>query len=140
MITEENISFDRGFDTGFKARTSNLDLTREQIDLLKCEFCDDHLKRRFLEMKENFFKIFSNYLKFSKPIKTKDMSVITRLVEETGNAQKLFLHYKELLEKLITHRVKLKLNTNNRYIPVNTYITISDQNSRFRRKRKERIF
>jgi hypothetical protein len=79
-------------------------ISPEQFELLKCEFCDDHIKRRFIEMKDTFFKIFKNYIKFIKLIKNKDDQMLKKLIEETGNAQKEYINNKNLLDKLISFR------------------------------------
>lgn len=84
------------------------EVTKEQFDLIKCEFCDDHIKRRFLEMKELFYKMFKLFMKFSKLIKNKDMPNIQKLIEDIGNAQKDFITYRNIVEKLIIIRTKIK--------------------------------
>lgn len=83
---------------------SIIDLNKDQIDLLKCEFCDNHIVRRFLEMKETFYKIFKNYIKFVKLIKTKDEIHLKKLLEETEILQKEFIYLRNYVEKLITLR------------------------------------
>ncbi len=80
-------------------------ITKDQFDVLKCEFCDDHIKRRFIEMKDTFFKIFKNYIKFIKLIKNKDEIILKKIIEDTGNAQKEFINNRALLEKLIAFRI-----------------------------------
>ena len=86
------------------------EITRDQFVLIKCELCDDHIKRRYLEMKEHFFKIFKNYIKLLKLIKNKDEINIKKTVDEIKSSQKDFLTYRTLIEKLVLFR---KISRNN---------------------------
>jgi hypothetical protein len=79
-------------------------ITKEQFDLLKCEFCDEHIKRRFIELKETFFRIFKNFIKLIKLIKNKDDLSLRKIIEDTGHAQREFINSKNLLEKFIILR------------------------------------
>jgi hypothetical protein len=111
----------RKYSAGGGSQTNNgpFDITKEHFDLLKCEFCDDHIKRRFLETKEIFYKIFKNFIKFIKLIKNKEIHALQKLIEETGAAQNEFINYRNFVEKILFLRLKLKtLEFNPRILPV----------------------
>jgi hypothetical protein len=111
--------------TSFSFSTGNPNFTRESIilnkeqyELLKCEFCDDHIKRRYIDMKEQFYKIFKNYIKLIKFIKNKDEASLKKSIDEIGSAQKELIHTRNFLEKLILLKKNLKL-TNMKYTNLN---------------------
>lgn len=102
--------------TFFSVSSGNFNLTRdsiiinkEQYELLKCEFCDDHIKRRYIDMKEQFYKIFKNYIKLIKFIKNKDETNLKKSIDEIGVAQKELIQTKSFLEKFVNLRKKMKL-------------------------------
>ena len=104
--------------TFFSVSSGNLNLTRdsiiinkEQYELLKCEFCDDHIKRRYIDMKEQFYKIFKNYIKLIKFIKNKDETNLKKSIDEIGVAQKELIQTKSFLEKFVNTRKKMKLKS-----------------------------
>jgi hypothetical protein len=86
-------------------------LTAEQIELFNCELCDDHLKKKFLEVKENFFKIFKFYVRLIRFIKNKEEN-LKKYIEDIGPAQKEFIHSRNLLHKLINLRQLENLKKN----------------------------
>ncbi len=95
-------------NTKINLTRESITLSRDQYDLIKCEFCDDHIKKRFIEMKELFFKFFKNYIKIIKLIKNKDEVNLKKTIEEIGVSQKEFLLHKNLIEKLIVLRKSSK--------------------------------
>jgi len=104
--------------TFFSVSSGNFNLTRdsiiinkEQYELLKCEFCDDHIKRRYIDMKEQFYKIFKNYIKLIKFIKNKDETNLKKSIDEIGVAQKELIQTKSFLEKFVNTRKKMKLKS-----------------------------
>ncbi len=106
-------------NTNFTKQNSSLsiqDISKIEYDLLKCEFCDEHIKRRFLELKEIFFKIYKNFIKIIKLIKIKDEVSLKKIVDETGVAQKEFLKYKQFVEKLIILKRNSILSEANKYV------------------------
>ena len=41
-------------------------LDNEEIDLLKCVFCDDYIKRKFLDLREAIFRVYKNFVNLNK--------------------------------------------------------------------------
>ncbi len=70
-------------------------------ELFKCEICDEHLRRRFAEMKETFFKIFKNINKLIKYIRSKDELTIKKTIEDLTETEKEFIYQMQLMKKLI---------------------------------------
>lgn len=86
--------------------------TLDNFDLLRCEICDDHLKKRYLDMKEQLFKIFKIYLKIQKFIKNKDEVNLKKCIDEIGYSQKDFIQHRLLLDKLILIKKQIINNPN----------------------------
>ena len=107
----QNLNF-----TKQNSSTLGQEISKIEYDLLKCEFCDEHIKRRFLELKEIFFKIYKNFIKVIKLIKIKDEVSLKKIVDETGVAQKEFLKYKQFVEKLIILKRNSRLSDANKYV------------------------
>jgi len=99
-----------------KPNSNPYEISKNEYELLKCEFCDEHLKRRYLELKEIFYKIYKNFIKIIKLIKIKDEINLKKIIEDTGLAQKEFLKYKHLVEKLIAIRKNSHSSDANKYV------------------------
>jgi hypothetical protein len=97
-----NYNFD-GMSVFSNSKSENEMLTAEQIELFNCELCDDHLKKKFLDVKENFFKIFKFYVRLIRFIKNKEENM-KKYIEDIGQAQKEFISTRNLLQKLINIR------------------------------------
>jgi hypothetical protein len=76
-------------------------LTRDQLELFNCEISDEYLKRRFIDIKEIYYKIFKSFTKFIKLIKAKDEMSIKKAFDELTVNQKEFLNLLSLLRKIV---------------------------------------
>ena len=70
-------------------------------ELFKCEICDEHLRKRLIEMKETFFRIFKNFNKIIKYIRGKDELTIKKTVDDLAETEREFIDQVNLLKKLI---------------------------------------
>ncbi len=110
-------------------------INKQEFDLFKCEVCDDHLKRRFFELKEMFYKIYKNYIKIFKLVKNKDEISLKKIIEEIGITQKDYIKYRNLVEKLVYIR-KISNNSEcNKHVNLFHILDILPR----RRQRKNRI-
>jgi len=80
-------------------------INKEQFEVLKCDFCDDHIKRRFLDMKDLFYRIFKNFTRLVKLFRNKDEALLRKLLEDVAYGQKEFLRNHSLMEKMISIRI-----------------------------------
>jgi hypothetical protein len=76
-------------------------LTRDQTEMLNCEISDEYLKRRFIDIKEIYYKIFKAFTKFVKLIKTKDEINIKRTYEELATNEREFVNLLSFLRKVV---------------------------------------
>jgi hypothetical protein len=85
-------------------------LPKEIMLLLNCEVCDEYIKRKYLDLKELYYKIFKAYTKFIKFIKTKEEGLIKKSFEELSLNQKEFINLFALLKKLVNYKLTNTVN------------------------------
>jgi hypothetical protein len=114
------------------------EISKNEYEFLKCEFCDEHIKRRYLELKDIFYKIYKNFIKIIKLIKIKDEINLRKIIDDTGLAQKEYLKYKHFVEKLIILKKNNFSPDANKYVSAFLIHTL-DYFREFGRKRKKRF-
>ena len=70
-------------------------------NLIKYEFSDENIKSMFIELRDKYFKLFKDYIKFIKVIKNKDEKNIGENLKQLNELNSEILVYKGLLEKII---------------------------------------
>lgn len=90
-------------------------LRKEEADILKCEFCDEHLKRKYIELKEILFRLFKNSIKLIKLIRGKEIRKIKEFVLEISQAQADFIVMRKFMEKVIKFRKSMKFSSKNEF-------------------------
>ena len=76
--------------------------------------------------------IHKNFIKIIKLIKIKDEINLKKIIEDTGLAQKEFLKYKHLVEKLITIRKNTHFSDANKYVIKYFVLILIDYFRKFR--------
>ncbi len=85
------------------------ELKQEEIELLRCEFCDDHIRKRFSELKEYLFKIYKLFIQINKSHKFRADS--KSFPEELEDIKIKYFSIRSLIYKMI--EIKKHLNENN---------------------------
>lgn len=85
------------------------ELKPEESEYLRCEFCDDHLRKRFSELKEYLFKIYKLFIQINKSHKFKED--LKSFPEELEEIKIKYFTVRSLIYKIID--IKKHLNDNN---------------------------
>jgi len=86
----------------------SFDMSKEDYEKFKCCLCDEHLKNRYLELKEILNKIFKNYLKLFRNTKTNDLKEAHKWENEMTHSLHVYIVRKSILDKMIEFRKEFK--------------------------------
>ena len=85
------------------------ELKEAELDLIKCEICDEHLRKRFMELKEYIYRIYKNFIQINRSVKFKEETkTFATELEETKNK---YFEVRTLILKII--EIKKHINDNN---------------------------
>ncbi len=84
------------------------ELKLEELDNYRCEFCDEHLRKRFTELKEFLYKVYRMFIQINKSNKFKED--VKKFAEELEDIKNKYFAIRLLIYKII--EIKKHLNEN----------------------------
>lgn len=87
------------------------ELKLEELENYRCEFCDEHLRKRFTELKEYLYKVYRLFIQINKSNKFKED--VKTFAEELEEIKIKYFAIRSLIYKLIEIKKHLNENRNN---------------------------